>query len=223
MIDARSRRTHESMGTRFNVIQRVCRAAIAVACLAALTGCAFELSPTATATPESTAASTYAVRGVAGGIDAIGLVLENNGTDAIALSKDGLFVFATKLPTGAKYAVTVAQQPEGQTCRVVDGAGFVNETDSNPVAVSCVTNALTVGGTIDGLRGSVLLTNGDDEISVVGDGSFFLTKKLGPGEAYTVEVAEQPSTPPQRCIVANAAGITGESSVEDVRVVCAAL
>lgn len=42
------------------------------------------------------------------------------------------------------------------------------------VSVDCVQNAITIGGTIVGLDGYVLVANGDDVVSVNGSGKFFV-------------------------------------------------
>src|ERR1700761_409137 len=62
-------------------------------------------------------APSYTVGGSASGV--VGnLVLQDNGGDALTLDAAGAFTFATALPAGAGYAVTVATQPAGQTCTV---------------------------------------------------------------------------------------------------------
>jgi trimeric autotransporter adhesin len=69
-----------------------------------------------------------------------GLVLQNNGSDNLAIASDGSFKFGTSLPTGTPYNVTVATQPSDpvQICSVTNSAGTVNGADVTNVAVSCV-------------------------------------------------------------------------------------
>lgn len=46
------------------------------------------------------------------------LVLRNNWQDDLAITANGPFTFATLLPPGSIYAVTIASQPVGQKCEV---------------------------------------------------------------------------------------------------------
>ena len=71
-------------------------------------------------------------------LEGVGLVLQNNGGDNLAIPSEGEFAFATRLATGATYNVTVAQQPidPGQICTVEDGSGAVGDSDVD-VDVRC--------------------------------------------------------------------------------------
>ena len=44
--------------------------------------------------------------------------MQDNGGDDLSVSANGPFTFATKLASGAAYAVTVKTNPSGQTCSV---------------------------------------------------------------------------------------------------------
>jgi hypothetical protein len=193
-------------------------------------GCAHEGQATETtsssiqsAAASASASAAVTLRGAVTGLDAVGLVLENNGTDAIALSTDGAFVFARPLAAGAPYSVTVAQQPEGESCSVVAGSGVaepVESAESTHPAVVCVKDSLVIEGTVTGLHGAVLVANGDDVVSVAGDGSFFMPKKIGPATTYDVVVDTQPADPPQVCTVTRGHGVTGDQDVTDVSITC---
>src|SRR5450432_2750570 len=54
-----------------------------------------------------TAVTVFQIGGAVSGLTGAGLVLENNAGDTLSLSTNGAFAFATSLPTGAAYAVTV--------------------------------------------------------------------------------------------------------------------
>lgn len=120
--------------------------------------------------PDVPASSTYSIGGsVSGlsGLSAAGLVLHNNGGNALTVSGDGAFTFTARLQSGAAYAVTVATQPGGQTCEVAHGSGIANAvvtdvvvvcTDVAPppaptlsVVTSLATQADLVGAEVDGL------------------------------------------------------------------------
>src|SRR5690606_6212189 len=57
--------------------------------------------------------STFTVGGTVTGLTGTGLVLENNGTDDLAIEADGTFTFETPLESGTAFAITVATQPLG--------------------------------------------------------------------------------------------------------------
>ena len=74
-----------------------------------------------------------AVQGLASGKS---IVLRNNGADDLKLSANGSFQFATPVASGGAYAVTVASQPQGQTCQVQTGSGQASANVSN-ISVNC--------------------------------------------------------------------------------------
>ena len=96
------------------------------------------------------------------------VVLQDNGGDDLSVSANGSFTFATALVSGAAYAVTVKTNPSGQSCTVSSGSGTVGSANVTNVAVSCSNAAsYTVGGTVSGLSGTVVLQdNGGDDLSV---------------------------------------------------------
>src|SRR5687768_5433504 len=73
------------------------------------------------------------------GLEGTGLVLSNNGGDELAITTSGPFTFGMPLASGARYSVTVIQQPLEplQRCEVTGGSGTVGEEDVTTVAVSC--------------------------------------------------------------------------------------
>ncbi|TPW10187.1 MAG: secreted protein, partial [Halothiobacillaceae bacterium] len=60
----------------------------------------------------------------------------------------------------------------------------------------------TVGGTVSGLNGTVVLKNGAESLTVTANGSFSFPTKVAHGSAYSTTVITQPSG--QTCSVANA-------------------
>lgn len=79
----------------------------------------------------------YTVGGQVSGLQGGGLVLHNNGTDDLRLAPGTVqFAFDTPLAAGSPYAVTVAQQPEGQSCSVSQGSGTLR-ADVNNVRIAC--------------------------------------------------------------------------------------
>lgn len=84
---------------------------------------------------------TYSVRGTVSGLHGTGLVLQQGGGDDLAVAADGTFAFATKVASGAAYAVTVKTQPVGQSCSVGSGSGSVGSADVTDVEVTCASLA----------------------------------------------------------------------------------
>jgi hypothetical protein len=163
----------------------------------------------------------YTIGGTVSGLSASGLVLRNNGADGLAIATDGSFTFATPLTSGSGYSVTVFSQPSGQTCTVSGGSGTVGNANVTSVAVSCITNRYTIGGTVTGLTGSglVLRNNGGDDLSVPANGSFTFATSLTVGSSYSVTVFSQPSG--QTCSVSAGSGTVGTANVTSVAVSCA--
>jgi hypothetical protein len=87
---------------------------------------------------------TYTIGGHVDGLAGSGLVLQQNGGDALAISADGDFTFATPLNDGASYVVTVFAQPgnPAQTCTVANGSGTVDGANVTDVAVTCTTEVV---------------------------------------------------------------------------------
>jgi hypothetical protein len=80
----------------------------------------------------------------------------------------------------------------------------------------------TVGGTISGLTGTVVLqNNGGDNLTRSSNGSFTFATSLAVGASYSVTVSSQPSG--QSCDVANGSGTVSSSNVTSVTVTCTTL
>jgi hypothetical protein len=90
---------------------------------------------------------TIAIGGSITGLADTGLVLENNGGDDLFVIADGEFRFATELPTGATYAVTVVAEPPSQNCKLVDATGTAGAFDVDDIAVTCKTDPGVLCGT----------------------------------------------------------------------------
>jgi putative esterase len=166
---------------------------------------------------------TYSVGGTVSGLTG-SVVLQDNGGDTLSVAATGSFAFPTKLASGAAYAVTVKTQPAGQTCAVGGGTGTVGTANVTSVAVTCTTSApatYSVGGTVTGLTGSVVLQdNGGDNLPVAATGSFTFPTKLASGSAYSVTVLTQPAG--QTCAVGGGTGTVGTANVTGVAVTCTA-
>ena len=81
--------------------------------------------------------NTYSIGGKVTGLTTTGLVLQDNGGDDLPISGNGPFAFATRVASGAAYAVTVKTQPLQFYCFVTKGAGTVAASAVADVAVQC--------------------------------------------------------------------------------------
>ena len=81
--------------------------------------------------------ASYTVGGTVSGLTGT-VVLQNNGSDNLSVSADGLFTFGTALNNGATYTVTVLTQPTGQTCSVGNGAGAVSGANVTNITIICI-------------------------------------------------------------------------------------
>lgn len=174
-----------------------------------------------TTTTEEPASESFSVGGVVSGLSGT-VVLRNNGADDLSVSADGSFTFETELASGAAYAVTVQTQPATQTCVVTSGSGSLGSADVTDVSVSCSSNTYTVGGSVSGLTGTVVLqNNGGNDRSINADGSFTFSTPVSQGATYSVTVQTQPAG--QTCVVTNGSGTMGSSNVTNVSVSCSAI
>jgi len=164
----------------------------------------------------------FAIGGVLSGLSGMGLVLQNNGGDNLAVAANGAFSFATLLAAGATYNITVSAQPNtpGETCVVANGTGTATANVTG-IAVTCAVG-YSVGGSVSGLTGSglVLQNNGGDNLAVAANGVFSFATPVAPGGAYKVSVSSQPTVPAQNCILANASGVIANANVANVTLVC---
>ena len=77
----------------------------------------------------------------------------------------------------------------------------------------------TVGGTVSGLNGTVVLqNNGGDDLTITQNGALTFATALANSSAYNVTVMTQPSV--QTCTVANGSGTISGANVTNVAVTC---
>ncbi|MET3495676.1 hypothetical protein [Variovorax boronicumulans] len=173
--------------------------------------------------PPPATATSFTIGGTVSGLAGT-VVLRNNDKDELQLTADGAFVFATGVVGGNPYSVTVAQQPEGQTCAVSAAQGTVAGANVSDVRVVCAVQTYAIGGTVSGLSapGTLVLrnnNNGADELSVSANGGFGFAQALPHGAAYDVTVRTQPAG--QLCTLTNASGIA-TAPVSTIAAVCVA-
>lgn len=147
------------------------------------------------------------------------VLLQNNGSDDLVVSANGGFTFSTPVAQSAPYDVTVLTQPATQTCTVGNGNGTAGSSDIADVQVTCATNAYTVGGTVTGLSGTLVLQdNGADNLFVNSDGAIVFSAPVAQSSGFDVTVLTQPAE--QTCTVINGSGIMGGADISNVGVSC---
>lgn len=133
------------------------------------------------------------------------------------------FEFETRKKSGTSYSVSIESQPQApvQTCTVANGSGSIGNANVASVVVDCTANKLTIGGTITGLSGSLVLeNNGGDRLTRTTSGSFTFPTGVESGAAYSVTVGAPPAH--QQCTIKKATGTVRDANVTDVEVSCAA-
>ncbi|MBL7481763.1 hypothetical protein [Legionella bononiensis] len=146
------------------------------------------------------------------------VVLQNNGGDNLTITNNGSFTFSTPVAQGANYNVSVLSQPSTQLCTVNNGSGTAGTTNITTVQLTCA-NAYTVGGTVTGLSGTVVLQNNlMDDLSISSNGAFTFPIPVAQGATYSVTVLTPPLA--QTCTLTNESGTMGSANVTNVGVSC---
>lgn len=129
----------------------------------------------------------------------------NDGTTALTHVVTGLI-------NGTAYTFTVTATNSNGTSSASD--------PSNPVTpTASVLPTYTIGGTISGLSGTVILQNNTgDNLSVSANGSFTFVTKLIDAATYSVTVLTQPSS--QTCSVSSGSGTVSTEGITSVSVTC---
>ena len=84
-----------------------------------------------------TCATTSSVGGTVSGLNAGTSVTLSNAGVALSIAVNGPFAFPDVLPAGASYDVTVATQPVGPVCTVLNPSGVVVADVVASVSVAC--------------------------------------------------------------------------------------
>jgi len=136
----------------------------------------------------------YTVGGNLSGLEGAGLVLEDNGGDALTFTANGTFTFTTSVAKGDPYAVTVVTQPSNpaQTCAVHNGSGAITNANVTNVVVTCTqagrfayvanqTDGTISGFEINGTTGALVALSGSPFTST---GTLPQAVAVDPNHAY---------------------------------------
>ena len=166
---------------------------------------------------------TFAIGGTVVGLTGSGLVLTNAGGGDLPINTDGPFAFSMQVPSGAMYAVAIKTQPSGQTCDVSGATGEVGAANVSTVVVNCTGTSYTVGGTVAGIEGTLVVRNNNtDTATITANGTFAFPTPLAPGQNYDVTVYAMPQFPPrnQTCTITGASGNMPSANVTSVAITC---
>ncbi len=138
--------------------------------------------------------SRYLIGGTLAGLGSgASVVLEDSGGDALTLTANGTYDFATPLLNGATFDVTVGTQPIGELCSVTGGSGSV-VSDVTFANVSChFPYAYAVNLSGDSISQYALQSNGSlsiDATPTVPTGKAPSSIVIGPGY-HSVYVTNQ--------------------------------
>src|SRR5262249_34368379 len=148
------------------------------------------------------------------------VLLENNASDDLSISANGVFAFPATITEDGLYNITVLTQPAGQTCTVANGAGAVSKANVTNVIVTCAANAFSVGGTVSGLSGNLVLqVNHGNNLGISASGPFAFATPVADGSKYNVTVLTQPAG--QSCSVTGGTGTIAGANIANVSVICA--
>jgi len=161
---------------------------------------------------------SYTVGGSASGLTGT-VVLQNNLGDNLSIAANGAFTFATGVANTAPYSVTIFTQPSGQTCTPSVNTGTIAAANITTVTISCSNNFYTVGGSISGLIGTVVLQNNlGDNLSRAANGAFTFTTGMMNGSTYSGTVLTQPAG--QTCSPSTNTGTVSVGNVTTISITC---
>ncbi len=173
-----------------------------------------------------TQTSDYSIGFTVKGLLGKGLIV-SNGSDSIAVEKDGTYTFSTKQRTRSTYNVAIqtkSKDPE-QNCEVVGGQGTIVRGNVDTIRINCgdaINNVATITGSVTGLLGSGLqITNtssaGNQTITI--NSSSFAFASIPSGSTYSFAITTQPTTPSQTCSITSSSGLSGTASSTSISLV----
>lgn len=146
------------------------------------------------------------------------LTLQLNETERLTRNENGPFSFQSQLADESMFKVALTAMPAEQDCTLQGDTGKVTGADVDSVRVTCVQRTYSLGGTVEGLNGTLLLrTESGETLTVTMNGSFTFQTRLPAGGTYSVSVATPP--PDHECAVTNGSG-TVVGNVTDITVRC---
>ena len=171
--------------------------------------------------------SAFSVGGTVSGLTASGLVLKlNNAAILIIPNGASTFKFATSVPTGSSYAVSIGVQPSGHFCAVTggsngNGTGTMANSAVSSLAINCV-KTYKIGGSITGLTATGLILRLNDSLNLPVSNSattFMFSTALPTGSNYSISIFNSPIG--LSCFITNPLGVVAATDISDIIISCA--
>jgi uncharacterized repeat protein (TIGR03803 family) len=166
---------------------------------------------------------SFTIGGTVTGLATGGQVtLQDNAADALTVSADGTFSFATPVAYNSSYAVTVGTEPLGQVCTASNASNSAIHANVASVAVTCSSVSYSIGGSVSGLDPGTQVTlynNGADALTVLANGAFTFATPVARNGSYAVTVGTNPFA--HTCSSADGAAPDVTANVSSVAITCA--
>ncbi|MDH5214341.1 MAG: hypothetical protein OEY04_08955, partial [Gammaproteobacteria bacterium] len=180
--------------------------------------------------------STYLIGGVVNGLQSDEILVEMSATGASyngasRRTGPGTFTFPGRWEDGTTYTVDVANvwQPRNPPQRCdpdpSTASGTVAGADVTDIVIDCVP-AYTVGGSVSGLTGGMVILRFDSDdvtaldLEIAANGDFTFDAMLRSGERYSVDILDTSATTTERCRIENRGGSIANANVTNVLVSC---
>jgi hypothetical protein len=134
------------------------------------------------------------LQGGVSGLAKDGLILLNDGESLPVPAGQISFVFTKLLKTDDRYDITIAQQPKGAVCKVINGVGKASSYSVTTASVTCQTNTYPLSGAITGLTADGLtLAIGSSSISPLAGSTTYTFPRVDDGIAYNISISTYPT------------------------------
>jgi hypothetical protein len=189
---------------------------VAVAALVAACG-GDDTQPQPPPPPPPPPPATYKVGGTIAGLTG-SITLQLNGAENLTRSANGPFTFQTELDDQSTFTVAITAPPTEQDCSLQEASGKVSGADITSIRVTCTQRTYTLGGTVEGLVGTLPLTlDGGETLSLTANGAFTFQARRPRGSTYAVTLGA--AARGYRCALTQGSG-TVEGHVQNITVRC---
>ncbi len=161
-----------------------------------------------------TSSNLFSIGGNLNGLNGT-VVLQNNADDTLTLTDDGDFIFATNVPDGFAYTVTILTQPTGYTCVVSNGTGIVEGENISSIAIKC-SPTYTVFAWGDSLTAGSLSGSYPKQLALLLDKSVY--NGGIPGQTSTEIAAREGGVVPSLTLSLNQIPKSGAVSVSELSI-----
>lgn len=137
------------------------------------------------------------------------LSLQANNGRTLSFNTNTTQSFSPDYKVGEDFSIIKATEPTNQTCTVTPESGTVSPTAKIDVVCKDKGTQQTLGVEVSGLTGALLITDGNDELSISKNGLSTFTQTYDDQTAYELQIVRQPAG--QTCTFTS--GQTGKVSI----------